>query len=208
MSLSVISHPLIQHKLSIMRDRHTKSKDFRQLLKEISVYLTYEALKDAPLHLEDVETPITKMKAPKVNESEIVVVSILRAGNGILEGALEAIPAARAGHIGIYRDPKTHLPVEYYCKLPESTRHSDVIIVDPMLATGNSAVAAVKKIKEIGCRSLKFIALLAAPEGIKTLSTAFPDLPIILAAVDEQLNEHAYIVPGLGDAGDRIYGTR
>ena len=149
-----LNHPLVQHKLSIMRDRNTNSKDFRQLLKEISIFLTYEALRDIPTISENIETPLTTMMAPKIKESEIVVISILRAGNGILEGALEAVPAARAGHIGIYRDPTTHQPVEYYCKLPDSTNTSHVLLVDPMLATGNSAVRAVSKIKEVGCRSL------------------------------------------------------
>ena len=207
-NVTVLDHPLIQHKLSIMRDKTTSSNEFRRVLRELSMLMAYEVTRDFPLIYEDIETPMTPMKAPKLGGKKVVLVSILRAGNGILDGMLDLMPSARVGHIGLYRDPKTLVAVEYYLKLPQDLADRDMIVVDPMLATGNSAVAAVHRLKDMGPKSIKFVCLIAAPEGTSHLQTEHPDVPIYTAAVDEHLDEHSYIIPGLGDAGDRIYGTR
>lgn len=203
-----ITHPLIQHKLTIMRKLDTSTVKFRTLLHEISLLLAYEVTRDLPVQLETIETPLATMQAPVLQGKKIVIVSILRAGNGILDGVLQLIPSARVGHIGLYRDPMTLEPVEYYFKLPEDMPGRDVIVVDPMLATGNSAIAAVEGIKQTNPRSIKFLCLLAVPEGIQSFHEAHPDVPIYTAAIDERLDEQGYILPGLGDAGDRIYGTK
>lgn len=203
-----IDHPLIQHKLTIMRKKETSTVKFRSLLHEISMLLTYEVTRDLALTEETIETPLTTMQAPVLKGKKMVFVSILRAGNGLVEGMLNLIPSARVGHIGLYREPKTLEVVEYYFKLPEDTKNRDVIVVDPMLATGNTAIAAVTRIKECEPKSIKFLCLLAAPEGIAAFHEEHPDVPVYTAAIDECLNEHGYILPGLGDAGDRIYGTK
>ena len=207
-SVNLVNHPLIQHKLGVMRERTTSPKDFRALLREISIFLTYESLRTIPLDTRAIQTPLAPTVTAHIEEQKIVVISILRAGNGILEGVLDTIPGARAGHIGLYRDPATLHPVEYYFKVPDSLPGSHALMVDPMLATGHSAVAAATKIKMLKPASLRFICLLAAPEGIETFAAAHPDVSIVTAAIDERLNDHGYIVPGLGDAGDRIYGTK
>lgn len=204
----VVSHPLVQHKLTLMRRKETSTQQFRQLLEEISMLLAYEVTRDFPLGTMQIETPITTMQAPVIEGKKLVVVSILRAGDGILGGFLKIVPSARIGHIGLYRDPKTLLAVEYYFKMPGDLGDRDVVVVDPMLATGNSAIAAVDRIKEKGPKSIKMVCLLAAPEGIEALHDAHPDVPIWCASVDERLNEKSYIVPGLGDAGDRLFGTK
>ncbi|HUQ05586.1 MAG TPA: uracil phosphoribosyltransferase [Kofleriaceae bacterium] len=204
----VISHPLVQHKLTLMRSKETSTGTFRTLLREISLLLGYEVCRDLPTTLVDIETPIAKMKAPMLDGKKVVVISILRAGGGILDGMLEILPSARIGHIGLYRDPKTLVAVEYYFKVPGEMTDRDCIIVDPMLATGNSAVAAVERLKETNPRSIKFVCLLTCPEGIKAFHDQHPDVPIYTAAIDECLNEKSYIVPGLGDAGDRLFGTK
>ncbi|KTD74673.1 uracil phosphoribosyltransferase [Legionella waltersii] len=204
----VINHPLIQHKLTIMRQKETSTCKFRMLMHEVSMLLAYEVTRDLETEMHDIETPLDSMKSPLIKGKKMVFISILRAGNGLLEGMLQLVPTARIGHIGLYRDPKTLEPVEYYFKLPEHTQDRDVIIVDPMLATGNSAVAAVKEVKAINPKSIKFLCLLAAPEGIANFHEEHPDVPIYTAAIDKQLNDHGYIVPGLGDAGDRLYGTK
>ena len=203
-----LKHPLIQHKLSLMRSKETPSHEFRSLLREISLLMAYEVTRDFPTNLKEIETPVAKMQAPFVDSKKVVLVSILRAGNGILDGMLEVVPFARVGHIGLYRDPKTLGPVEYYFKVPVGIDQSDVIIVDPMLATGNSAVAAVARIKTLKPKSLKFVCLVSSPEGIEVFQHEHPDVPIFTACIDQKLNDHGYIVPGLGDAGDRIYGTK
>ena len=207
-NVNVISHPLVQHKLSIMRDKSTNSSRFRQLLREISMLMGYEVTRHFPLTEVEIETPLAKMHAPMLDGKKVVLVSILRAGNGILEGMLDLIPSARVGHIGLYRDPKTLQAVEYYMKLPPETEQRDMIVVDPMLATGNSAIAALHRLKEARPRSIRFVCLLAAPEGIRAFQASHPDVPVYTAAIDEKLNEKGYILPGLGDAGDRIYGTQ
>ncbi|MFO0683691.1 MAG: uracil phosphoribosyltransferase [Sandaracinus sp.] len=204
----VVSHPLVQHKLSLMRRKHTSTSQFRQLLEEISMLLAYEVTRDFPLSTERIETPLMEMDAPVIEGKKLVVISILRAGDGILNGVLRIVPSARIGHIGLYRDPKTLLAVEYYFKVPGDIENRDVIVVDPMLATGNSAVAAIDRIKEKKPKSIKFVCLLAAPEGIHTLHEAHPDVHVWCAAVDQRLNEKGYILPGLGDAGDRLFGTK
>lgn len=204
----VVNHPLVQHKLTLMRKRDTSTSSFRKLLQEISMLLAYEVTRDLPLVTERIETPLASMDAPQLDGKKIVLISILRAGNGILDGMLNILPSARVGHIGLYRDEKTLEPVEYYFRLPQEMKDRDAIIVDPMLATGNSAAAAVARIKQTQPRSVKFVCLLAAPEGIKTLHAAHPDVPIYTAAIDHHLNDKGYIVPGLGDAGDRMFGTR
>jgi len=204
----VVSHPLVQHKLTLMRRKHTSTSQFRQLLEEISMLLTYEVTRDFAITTERIETPMMEMDAPVIEGKKLVVISILRAGDGILNGVLRIVPSARIGHIGLYRDPKTLLAVEYYFKVPDDIENRDVIVVDPMLATGNSAVAAIDRVKEKNPKSIKFLCLLAAPEGVKTLHEAHPDVPIWCAAVDEKLNEKGYILPGLGDAGDRLFGTK
>ncbi len=205
--VTVISHPLVQHKLTIMRKKDTSTSKFRRLAGEIAMLLAYEVTRDIPTTLEEIETPLAKGKFPVLKGREIALISILRAGNGILDGMLRLIPAAHVGHIGLYRDPKTLVAVEYYFKLPPNMSERDAIVVDPMLATGHSAVAAIDRIKEHSPRSIKYVCLLSAPEGIAFVHEHHPDVPIFTAAIDQGLNEKAYIVPGLGDAGDRMYGT-
>ncbi|HAT8179666.1 TPA: uracil phosphoribosyltransferase [Legionella pneumophila] len=204
----VINHPLIQHKLTIMRKKETSTVKFRTLMHEVSMLLAYEVTRDLEIEYEEIETPLATMQSPVLKGKKLVFVSILRAGNGLLDGMLQLVPTARIGHIGLYRDPKTLEAVEYYFKIPEHTQDRDVIVVDPMLATGNSAIAAVKEVKALHPKSIKFLCLLAAPEGISNFHGEHPDVPIFTAAIDEQLNDHGYIVPGLGDAGDRLYGTK
>ena len=203
----VTDHPLITHKLSIMRNKKTGSKDFRELLEEIAMLMGYELTRDLPLHDIEIETPIQKMTAKTIAGKKLAIVPILRAGLGMVDGLLSLIPVAKVGHIGLYRDPETHLPVEYYCKLPPDIDDRIVILVDPMLATGGSAIDALTKLKEKGCKNVRFMCLVAAPEGVAKVQAAHPDVDIYAAALDECLNEHDYIVPGLGDAGDRIFGT-
>ena len=205
---TIVSHPLVQHKLSIMRDRSTPTSKFRQLLRVISLLLAYEVCSDLETKQVEIETPLENAKMPKLEGKKLCFVSILRAGNGLLDGMLDLVPSARVGHVGLYRDPKTLAPVEYYLKLPDKLDERLCIVVDPMLATGNSAVAAVQSIKDAGAKRIKFVCLLAAPEGLTTFSNRHPDVPIITASVDRELNDHAYILPGLGDAGDRMYGTK
>ncbi len=205
---TIVDHPLVQHKLTLMRDKNTPSAVFRQLLREISTLLTYEVLRDLPLTTKKIETPMEEMDAPVLAGKKLVFVSILRAGNGLLDGMLDLVPSARVGHVGLYRDPVTLTPVEYYMKVPEDIGDRLAIAVDPMLATANSASAALTRLKEVGAKNLKFVSLLSAPEGIEALSSAHPDVPIFTAALDSHLNDHGYIVPGLGDAGDRMYGTK
>ncbi len=207
-NVTVIDHPLVQHKLSLMRRKDTPTATFRQLLREISLLLGYEITRDLPLEMEQIETPITKMQAPTLAGKKLVLISILRAGNGLLEGMLDLIPSARVGHVGLYRDPESLVAMEYYFKVPHELEDRQVIVVDPMLATANSAIAAVQRIKEAGAVNIKMVCLLAAPEGIKAFLEAHPDVHIYTAAIDEKLNEHGYIVPGLGDAGDRLFGTK
>lgn len=206
--LYVLDHPLIQHKVSMMRMTETNTKDFRELADEISLLMAYEVTRDLPLEQKEIETPICKTKANFVAGRSIAVVPILRAGLGMVNGILTLVPNAKVGHIGLYRDPETHMPVEYYCKLPIDCEQRTVILVDPMLATGGSAVAAIDFIKKRGCKDIKLMNLIAAPEGVKTVQDAHPDVDIYVAALDEKLNDHAYIVPGLGDAGDRLFGTK
>ena len=205
--LHVLDHPLITHKLSIMRNKKTGSKDFRQLLEEVAMLMGYELTRDLPLEEIGIETPVTRMKAKMISGKKLAVVPILRAGLGMVDGLLDLIPVAKVGHIGLYRDPETHEPVEYYCKLPPDIHERIVILVDPMLATGGSAADAISLLKQRGCRSIRFMCLVSAPEGVKKVMDEHPDVDIYTAALDERLNEHAYIVPGLGDAGDRIFGT-
>jgi uracil phosphoribosyltransferase len=207
-NLTVVDHPLVLHKLTLMRDKKTPSAVFRQLLHEISLLLCYEVSRDLPLSTQTIETPLAEMEAPILKGKKLVIVSILRAGNGLLEGMLDLIPSARVGHIGLYRDPKTLQPVEYYFKVPDDIAERRVIVVDPMLATGNSVSYAIKRLKEKGARDIRLVCLLSAPEGIRHVSGAHPDVPIYTAAVDSHLNDHGYIVPGLGDAGDRMFGTK
>jgi len=204
----VIDHPLVQHKLTLMRTKETSTSKFRLLLREISMLLAYEVCRDMPTTIVDIETPVAPTRAPLLDGKKIVIVSILRAGRGILDGMPDLIPSARVGHIGLYRDPNTFEPVEYYYKVPDSMAERDVIVVDPMLATGNSAVAAVSKLLASGPRSVKFVCLLTCPEGLRVFHAAHPTIPVYTAAVDERLNEHGYIIPGLGDAGDRLFGTK
>lgn len=206
--LTVVDHPLVQHKLTIMRDKETSTASFRRLLREISQLLAYEVTRGLPLTTKRIETPLCEMDAPSIEGKKLVLVSILRAGNGLLDGILELVPAARVGFVGLYRDPETLQPVQYYYKVPQELDDRMVIVVDPMLATGNSSAAAVTLLKNSGARNIRFLCLLAAPEGIKRMREAHPDVPIITAAVDSHLNDHGYIVPGLGDAGDRMFGTK
>ncbi len=206
--VTVIDHPLVEHKLTIMRDKDTSTRGFRQLLREIAGLICYEATRDLPLEPVEIETPLTKMTGRKIAGKKLVFASILRAGNGLLEGMLDLVPSARVAHIGLYRDPETLQPVEYYFKAPEDLADRTVICVDPMLATANSAVAAIDKLKGRGAKDIRFVCLLAVPEGIKRFREAHPDVPIFTAAIDDHLNDHGYIVPGLGDAGDRMYGTK
>jgi uracil phosphoribosyltransferase len=207
-TVHVIDHPLVQHKLSLMRSKETSTSTFRNLLREISMLLAYEVCRDLPTTLIPIETPIAPTLAPALDGKKIVVVAILRAGVGILDGMLQILPSARVGHIGLYRDPKTLAAVEYFYKVPDNMGDRDAIVVDPMLATGNSAVAAVARLKASAPRSIKFVCLLTCPEGIAAFHAQHPDIPIYTAAVDERLNEKSYIVPGLGDAGDRLFGTK
>jgi len=206
--LTIVTHPLVQHKLSIMRDKETSTSKFRQLLREISMLLAYEATRDLPTGTVRIETPICPMDAPMLEGRKLALVSILRAGNGLLDGILELIPAARVGFVGLYRDPETLQPVQYYCKLPADLQDRWTIVVDPMLATGNSSAAAVDLLKQAGAKHIVFMCLLAAPEGVKRMQDAHPDVRIVTAALDDHLNDHGYIVPGLGDAGDRMFGTK
>ncbi|MBO4262867.1 MAG: uracil phosphoribosyltransferase [Clostridia bacterium] len=204
----LIEHPLIQHKVSMMRMKETNTKDFRALANEISLLMAYEVTRDFPLKEEEIETPICKTKAKFVAGRSVGVVPVLRAGLGMVDGILTLVPNAKIGHIGLYRDPETHLPVEYYCKLPVDADQRTIIVVDPMLATGGSASAAIQFIKDRGCKDIKLMNLIAAPEGVEAVQNAHPDVDIYVAALDEKLNENAYIVPGLGDAGDRLFGTK
>jgi uracil phosphoribosyltransferase len=207
MPITVVNHPLVQHKLTLMREKSTGNALFRQTLREISFLLAYEVTKDLDLGVREIETPLERGRFPWLEGRRLCFVSILRAGNGLLEGMLDLVPEARVGHIGLYRDHATLKPVQYYLKLPEAIGERDVIVVDPMLATGNSVAFALKRLKEAGARRLRFMCLLAAPEGVAALEQAHPDVPVFTAAIDRQLNEKGYILPGLGDAGDRIYGT-
>ena len=207
-NIHVIDHPLVQHKLSLMRDKRTSTRDFRDLLREVSILLGYELLRDLPLEDAYIETPLEKMTAKQIAGKKLCIVSILRAGNGFLDGLLDLVPSARVGHIGLYRDPDTLGPVEYYLKLPDDMANRPVIVVDPMLATGGSAIAAVDRIKEQDTNNIKLLCLITCPEGIKAFHDVHPDVPIYTAAIDRQLNTHGYILPGIGDAGDRIFGTK
>lgn len=207
MQVQVINHPLIQHKVTLMRKKETGSKDFRNLLEEITMLMGYEITRDLPLEDIDVETPVATMKGKQISGRKIGIVPVLRAGLGMVQGLLDLMPTAKVGHIGLYRDPKTLKPVEYYCKLPD-VKNRDFIIVDPMLATGGSASAAISLLKEKGIHHIKLMCLVAAPQGVKKVNTDHPDVKIYVAALDDTLNEHGYIVPGLGDAGDRIFGTK
>jgi uracil phosphoribosyltransferase len=207
-NLLLLDHPLIQHKLSLMRARETPTGVFRQLMREVGLLLGYEATRDLPLETTEIETPLERARLPVLAGKKLCLVSILRAGNGLLDGMLELVPSARVGHIGLYRDPQTLAAVEYYAKLPEDLPERDVILVDPMLATGNSAVAAIARLKQQQARSIKFVCLVAAPEGVAQVRGVFPDVTIIAAALDRCLDEHGYILPGLGDAGDRLFGTK
>jgi uracil phosphoribosyltransferase len=204
----LINHPLVQHKLTLMRRKDASTTTFRTLLNEVSMLMAYEVTRDMPLQDVEVETPLETMTGRMIDGKKLVFVSILRAGNGILEGMLSVVPGARVGHIGLYRDPATLAPVEYYFKMPQEMHERDIVLVDPMLATANSAIAAVNRLKKLQPKSIKFVCLLTCPEGIAALQKAHPDVAIYTAAIDRQLNDHGYILPGLGDAGDRIFGTR
>jgi uracil phosphoribosyltransferase len=207
-NVTVVSHPLVQHKLTVMRKRETTTVKFRQLSREVATLLAYEVTRDLPLTTTPIETPVAEMVAPTLAGKKLCFVSILRAGDGLLQGMLDLVPSARVGHIGIYREPETLTAIEYYYKVPDDLQERLVVVVDPMLATGNSAVAAVSRLKEDGAQQIKFVCLLAAPEGIAQFQNAHPDVPVFTAAIDLRLNDHGYIVPGLGDAGDRLYGTK
>jgi len=207
-NVHLVDHPLVQHKLTLMRKKDTTVVQFRQLTREMALLLAYEVTRDLPMTTTPIETPLAEMIAPTLAGKKLCLVSILRAGNGLLDGMLDLVPSARVGHVGIYRDPESLVAVEYYYKVPEDLSERLVIVVDPMLATGNSAVAAVSKLKEDGAQQIKFVCLLAAPEGIAQMQATHADVPIFTAAVDRKLNDHGYIVPGLGDAGDRLYGTK
>ena len=204
----LIDHPLVQHKLTLMRRKDASTNTFRTLLNEVSMLLAYEVTRDMPMQDIVIETPLEKMASKVIDGKKLVFVSILRAGNGILEGMLSVVPGARVGHVGLYRDPKTLTAIEYYFKMPNDMAERDVIVVDTMLATGNSAIAAVERLKELNPKSIKFVCLLTCPEGIAAMQKSHPDVPIYTAAIDRQLNDHGYILPGLGDAGDRIFGTK
>ncbi len=205
---TVVDHPLIRHKLSLMRRKHESTAEFRRLMREISMLLGYEVTRDLPLELREIVTPVAPTLAPVLAGKKLCIVSILRAGDGIVEGMLDLLPSARVGHIGLYRDPDTLVAVEYYLKVPEDIGERRVIVVDPMLATGNSAVAAVQRLKDTGAQAIKFVCLLAAPEGLAHFEEHHPDVPVFTAAIDERLDEQGYIVPGMGDAGDRLFGTK
>ncbi|MFT3688141.1 uracil phosphoribosyltransferase [Paenirhodobacter sp.] len=206
--VTVVDHPLVQHKLTLMREKDASTASFRQLLREISLLLAYEVTRGLEVTKKTIETPLCTMEAPILEGKKLALVSILRAGNGLLDGILELIPAARVGFIGLYRDPETLQPVEYYCKVPPMLGERMVIVVDPMLATGNSSAAAVQMLKDRGAKNIRFLCLLAAPEGIAHMRAAHPDVPIVTASIDDHLDDHGYIVPGLGDAGDRMFGTK
>jgi uracil phosphoribosyltransferase len=206
--VTVVTHPLVQHKLTLMRRKDASTSTFRTLLNELSMLMAYEVTRDMPVQLVEIQTPLETMQAPMIDGKKLVFVSILRAGNGILEGMLSVVPGARVGHIGLYRDPQTLQAVEYYFKMPQDMQARDVLVVDPMLATGNSAAAAITRLKQLKPKSIKFVCLLTCPEGIAALQKAHSDVPIFTAAIDRQLNEHGYILPGLGDGGDRIFGTQ
>ena len=207
-TVHVLDHPLIQHKLAILRSKNTTVKEFRELISEISGLMCYEATRNLPTKEVEVQTPVAKAKCRRLAGKKLAIIPILRAGLGMVDAMVNLIPSAKIGHIGLYRDPETHKPVEYYCKLPEDIGNRQVFVVDPMLATGGSAVAAVNFLKEHGCRNIIMMNIIGAPEGVKTFQEAHPDVDIYMAALDEKLNDHAYIVPGLGDAGDRIFGTK
>jgi uracil phosphoribosyltransferase len=207
-NVHLINHPLVQHKLTLMRRKDASTNTFRTLLNELSSLMAYEVTRDMPLQDVEIETPLETMTGKVIDGKKLVFVSILRAGNGILEGMLSVVPGARVGHVGLYRDPKTLEPVEYYFKMPQEMAERDIIVVDPMLATGNSAIAAVSRLKKLKPKSIKFVCLLTCPEGVAALQKAHPDVAIYTAAIDRQLNDHGYILPGLGDAGDRIFGTK
>ncbi len=207
-NVHLIDHPLVQHKLTLMRRKDASTTTFRTLLNELSMLMAYEVTRDMPMQDVEIETPLEVTTSKMIDGKKLVFVSILRAGNGILEGMLNVVPGARVGHVGLYRDPKTLTAVEYYFKMPHDMHERDVVVVDPMLATGNSAIAAVDRVKELNPKSIKFVCLLTCPEGIAALQKAHPDVPIYTAAIDRQLNDHGYILPGLGDAGDRIFGTK
>jgi uracil phosphoribosyltransferase len=206
--VQVVRHPLVQHKLSLMRQQETSTTRFRQLLNELSMLMAYEVTRDMETSMVEIQTPLESMLAPMIDGKKLALISILRAGTGILDGMLSVVPGARVGHVGLYRDPKTLQAVEYYFKLPQNMPERDAVVVDPMLATGNSAIAAIERIKVLKPKSIKFLCLLAAPEGVAALRKAHPDVPIYTAAIDRELNDHGYIMPGLGDAGDRIFGTQ
>ncbi|MBC7799072.1 MAG: uracil phosphoribosyltransferase [Gemmatimonadaceae bacterium] len=207
-NVTVVTHPLVQHKLTLLRQKHTPTADFRQIAREISLLMAYEVTRDLPLENVAIETPLEVMEAPHLTGKKLCFVPILRAGNGILDGMLDLIPSARVGHIGLYRDPATLIPVEYYLKLPDDLPERLVVLVDPMLATGHSAAAALTRLRQAGATQLRFVCLLAAPEGLAVLAQEHPDVPVFTAAIDRQLDAHGYIRPGLGDAGDRLYGTK
>lgn len=207
-NLTVVSHPLVQHKLTLMREKDTSTASFRQLLREISLLLAYEVTRELPMTTKKIETPLCEMDAPAIDGKKLALISILRAGNGLLDGILELIPAARVGFVGLYRDHETLQPVQYYYKVPDHLDERVCIVVDPMLATGNSSAAAVTLLKNSGAKNIRFLCLLAAPEGIKHMNEVHPDVAIVTASVDSHLDEHGYIVPGLGDAGDRMFGTK
>ena len=207
-NVKIFDHPLIQHKTTILRQTSTTNKEFRELVEEITMLMCYDSLRDLPLEDVEIETPITKTTQKMLKGLDLAVVPILRAGLGMVDGVLSLIPAAKVGHIGMYRDPETHTPVDYYCKLPADLNERDVFVLDPMLATGGSAIDAVTRIKEFGPKRIKFMCIIAAPEGLEAFTKAHPDVPVYCAGLDDHLNDHCYIVPGLGDAGDRIFGTK
>lgn len=207
-NLTVVDHPLIQHKLTLMRERATPTAQFRQLLKEIGALIAYEILRDLPLAPVAIETPVAPTSAPMLEGKKLCLISVLRAGNGLLEGVLDVVPNAKVGHIGLYRDPKTLAAIEYFAKVPDDLGNRRIVVLDPMLATGNTAVAAVERVKALGGRNIKLACLLTVPEGVSTFTKTHPDVPIFAAALDARLDEHGYIVPGIGDAGDRLYGTK
>ena len=207
-NVHVLDHPLIQHKLAVLRDKNTPVKEFRELISEIAGLMCYEATRNLPTVEVEVETPVAVAKCRKLSGKKLAIIPILRAGLGMVDSMVDLIPSAKIGHIGLYRDPETHLPVEYYCKLPEDIENRKVFVVDPMLATGGSAIAAIDFLKKRGCQNIVMMNVIGCPEGVKAVQEAHPDVDIYVAAIDEKLNEHAYIVPGLGDAGDRIFGTK
>jgi uracil phosphoribosyltransferase len=208
MTIHTIDHPLVQHKLTLLRQKDRSTNSFRRLLHEIAMLMAYEVTRDMPTQLIEIETPLATMRSPVIDGKKTVFVIVMRAGSGFLDGMLEVVPGARVGHIGLYRDPKTHVAIEYYFKMPQDMPDRDAIVLDPMLATGNSAVAAVDRLKETAPKSIRFVCLLAAPEGLANFQHHHPDVPVFTAAIDERLDGHGYIVPGLGDAGDRLFGTR